>query len=598
MPFWTIWRVVLVPVCMSIAVFEDYRLNPTGLWFALASFVLFSLAKAVTRIGPKIEKSARTWDSPLKLYLLAGIPFLLFTWKAAIKYENLVAASHAMKSWSNLRYLWNVVPSILIQLLFTTSMNSAYPYSSNDLACGALEDPHPDAQTAVRATLHTGFFISIFGIIGNEHNLIDWLQVISFTIIYIASVGPRHIGYYPPRFVNMLTRLARRKQTPIQAHPWQFPLVLIGTTLAFAVSMSCNTMFLLDTFAYNRDARTWFANPVVNLDKIWRPPKVRSFDLIIAHSAGDPQDQIAELITSYTSSPEIASFSPEVQVYSKDPTLDLSNVGHLRGSQFTGPISVQLLANAGGPTASYLHHIITNWDKLSQQTLFITTTPSTPPIDPVLMRQRLSDYFIYGSFPMPDANEKTAFLNLGPMEVCNCGECKDSTGWEDSFHLLPSMWGGANPGVGRCENILLTRGNYFIASAARLRGVKKDMWELLYDALVKEDVKNAWAHDATKLPKPLPFEPLVGRWFQGSREEVHTGGALGNETKGEVKVVDKPPGVYGKTDSLERPWLGMTVERLWGVLLQCSARGIAWRCPNLERGWRLGGEKRDCGCVD
>ncbi|CAG8972128.1 hypothetical protein HYALB_00008133 [Hymenoscyphus albidus] len=599
MPLWTLWIVILIPLCLTLVVFEDYRLNTAGLWFALASFFLFSLAKAVMRIGPKIEKSARTWDSPLKLYLVAGIPFLLVTWKAVITHENMVAASHVMGSWSNIRYLWNVVPSILLQLLFTTSMNSAYPYSSNDQACGALEDPHPDASTAVRATLHTSFFTSLFGaIFGKERNLMDWLQVISFIIIYIASVGPRHIAFYPPRFVNMLTRIARRKQTPIQAQPWQLPLVLIGTTLVFAILMSCNAIFLIDTFAYNRDAQTWFVDPTVNLDKIWRPPAVRSMDIIIAHSAGDPQEQIAELITRYTSLGSVANFGPSVIIYSKDPTLDLANVGHLRGPTFEGPISVATLSNSGGPTASYLYHIITNWDKLSQQTLFITTTPSTPPINPDHLHQRLSDYFIYGSFPMPDASDKTSFLNLGPMEVCNCGSCKDSTGWEDSFKLLPSMYGGANPGLDRCGSVLLTRGNHFVASAARLRGIKKDIYEMLRDALEKADVKNSWAHEADRLPKPLPFEPLIGRWFPGTREEVPSGGVLRNETKGEVKVVEIPPGVYGKSDTLERPWLGMTVERLWGVLLQCSSEAIAWRCPGLGTGWRLGGQKGDCGCID
>ena len=79
--------------------------------------------------------------------------------------------------------------------------------------------------------------------------------------------------------------------------------------------------------------------------------------------------------------------------------------------------------------------------------------------------------------------------------------------------------------------------------------------------------------------------------------------ASGNVTEKTSKiegttVVEELPGVYGLSDSLERPWLGFTVERLWGILLQCSRKEIAWRCPSLEKGWRVGWVKSDCECID
>ena len=103
--------------------------------------------------------------------------------------------------------------------------------------------------------------------------------------------------------------------------------------------------------------------------------------------------------------------------------------------------------------------------------------------------------------------------------------------------------------------------------------MKRDIWQMLYDALVNEDVGNAWAHNRDKLPKRLEGEKAMGRW-------------------------DPEEGVFGREDSLVHPVLGRTVERLWGILLQCSEGSIAWRCPNLERGWRRGGEREDCGCIE
>jgi hypothetical protein len=134
------------------------------------------------------------------------------------------------------------------------------------------------------------------------------------------------------------------------------------------------------------------------------------------------------------------------------------------------------------------------------------------------------------------------------------------------------MFGAVFPASPKCDSVLLTYGNNFVASAARIRGVKREIWQLFYDALVNEDLGNAWAHDKSKLPVRLQGEGEVGRWGKG--------------------------GVYERGDSLESPFLGLTVERLWGVLLQCNEARLAWNCPSLWRGSRMGGGKEDCGCIE
>ena len=122
------------------------------------------------------------------------------------------------------------------------------------------------------------------------------------------------------------------------------------------------------------------------------------------------------------------------------------------------------------------------------------------------------------------------------------------------------------------KRVLLTKGNNFIASAARIRGVKKDVYEMLYGALVYQDVANAWAHDKKKLPVMSKGEEGKGRWKKGE--------------------------IYGEQDRLERPWLGFTIERLWGTLLQCGGAKHDWTCPGALRGWRRWGTEHDCGCID
>ena len=65
---------------------------------------------------------------------------------------------------------------------------------------------------------------------------------------------------------------------------------------------------------------------------------------------------------------------------------------------------------------------------------------------------------------------------------------------------------------------------------------------MLYDGLVDRDLANAWAHKKEKMPVVLEGEEGRGRFAKGA--------------------------VYGEGDSLEKPYLGLTVERLWGVLLR------------------------------
>jgi hypothetical protein len=570
---WRSPKVLLVILGAALVVYEDYHLDTEALLFALAGFSLSSLSKVISKVGPKIEsKGTQTWESPLKVYLLASIIPLVMAGFATSKFENMVMAGHVVQSWTIGYRLVSIGPAVALHALFGSSLNSAFPFISQEHVGGALEEPSDFAREAAATTLQTGFWIFVVGVLGQEMNFIDWFQVITFTLIYILCVGPKQIGYYPPRVLNIITRIFRRRPLPIHAEPWQFSFFLVTTTIAFAVLVSTNVMYWVDNVAYHRNLKFWHGPNPISLDTAYRPPQVRSFDIVIAHSAGDPLDSITSLLSTIVLSPQISMLQPRVTVYTKDPIFNTttSNPASLT-DLFTGALNFQYLPNIGGPTATFLHHILYSWSFLPVQTLFLSTNTSPPAALP-LLSSRLTDYFLPLAFPLPDALPKSGFLNLGPQEVCSCTQCFDSRGWEDSFHLLPSMFGAAYPTAPTCDSVILTHGNNFVATAARIRGIKRDVWQLLYDALVNPDWENAWAHNSERLPVKLEGEKNVGRWGKG--------------------------GVFEKADSLEWPYLGLTVERLWGVLLQCSEAGIAWGCPSPWKGTRLGGSEADCGCIE
>jgi hypothetical protein len=490
----------------------------------------------------------------------------MITWYAAFKLENTSLALQTARSWSILEAAKNLAPAVLLQLIFNSSMNSAYPFSSKDQS-GVLDGGSPQATTSVATTLQTGFWIVCIGVFG-ENNLVNWFQVLAFTFVYGVCVGPKHIGYYPPRILNMIARLFRWTPQPIHAEPWQFPFFLFSTTVIFIILVSSNVMYWCDTVGYNGNLKTWMSPNTINVDSLYRPPRSPQLEIVIAHSAGDPVESISELIAAFASMPEIERLGPRIKLYTKDSSLNATDFSTFKGT-FEGELSPQVLHNAGGVTATFLYHIILSWGFLPIHTLFLTTSST---ISPSLTVTRFRDYYISPGFPIPDALPKTGFLNLGEYASCQCDSCYDATGWSDTFHLVPSMWGATRPSSAQCDSVLLTYGNNFVASAARIRGVKRDVWELLYDALVNEDLGNAWAHDEEKLPK---------------------------EVIGNVRAPwDPQRGLFDEKDSLQRPYLGFTIERLWGIFLQCSTPEVAWRCPNMLRGWRVGGEREDCSCLD
>lgn len=343
--YWGMYRVFFVMTGVAIAVPFDYRLNARALAVALAGYFLSSLSKVAAKLGPRIsQRSTPTWERPLEIYLLGGIPPLIIAAYAMLKYENIAAAVHIWRSWTWLYRFAKLGPAVILQVLFVSSMNSAYPFISIEHVGGALEEDVDAARDAAAFTLQAGFLITLLGVMGRqEQTLVDWVQVIAFVLIYIITVGPKAIGYYPPRALNLFLRLIRRRPLHIQSEPWQFTIVLVFTISIFAVLLSSNTMLWINTIAYDRSSARYLDPKTLNLDTLYRPPTLRSFDIIIAHSTDNPFSSISALISTFTSVSAIASTGPKIKIYTQDPLFAIT------------PTTTLLLRNETGFQG--MHHI-------------------------------------------------------------------------------------------------------------------------------------------------------------------------------------------------------------------------------------------------
>ncbi|KAF2020563.1 hypothetical protein BU24DRAFT_416233 [Aaosphaeria arxii CBS 175.79] len=206
--------------------------------------------------------------------------------------------------------------------------------------------------------------------------------------------------------------------------------------------------------------------------------------------------------------------------------------------QQTGADHVITLPNIGREGETFLNHILNRWDNLARQTIFLQAGIHNP-----------REFYTYMSNYYSRA--QTGFLNLGwPGRLCDCENCSDRFGWQDNLRFIPQVYNQVYNST-LCKKVLLSYKGQFIVSAARIRGIGKavyyDLWQAFADT-------NSWAH--------------------------------------------QPSYLQGRPDSMSAPDFGYTMERLWNLLFQCSSVDVAWKCPTLLSGWRLGGSIGDCQCFD
>jgi hypothetical protein len=204
-------------------------------------------------------------------------------------------------------------------------------------------------------------------------------------------------------------------------------------------------------------------------------------------------------------------------------------------AQLGATILVIKRPNVGREGETYLYHILSRFDTLAAHTLFIQAHAHNF----WEIRRWIETYLV----------PNTGMLSLGfSGNTCECNNCLDRWGWEDGAAVSSYCERVYNKA---CSIALLSYKGQFIASARHLRGISREVYEDLHSALVDP---YSWAHS----------EPYL----------------------------------RNRPDSMNAPYFGYTLERLWSNLLQCSEIDIALKCPTLLSGTRRGGDPSDCQCFD
>ncbi|WPG99117.1 Hypothetical protein R9X50_00192800 [Acrodontium crateriforme] len=259
-----------------------------------------------------------------------------------------------------------------------------------------------------------------------------------------------------------------------------------------------------------------------SLDQAFHPRA--DFDIVVARY-DEPSTDIAQNLNLLLQAPRFQTLQSRIHFYNKnlDTTTFADDIEDLMNG--LANISVTPSENIGRESEAYLHHIVSTWDDLAAHTLFMQAEPH----DFKLARNQMEQYLLPETGFMPLAYEG-AFCR-------DCNHCHDHS-WSENPAVLSALYSNANSGA-PCKDLVLTYRGQFVASAARIRGNEKAMYEGLLEQLRNP---NSSMHSASYTPS---------EW---NSDQV---------------------------DSMNAPTFGFTLERLWGVLMQCSDLRLAYWTPSM-----------------
>ena len=517
----------------------EYRLHVAGLVTAILALLLAGIARALRQFIS--EQMPDTFHEARTNILLCGTGLVI---------TGTVATYHAEESWGG---FFNALQPNHFLLLAANALFTATAMLIGQSLLSPMDEV--DSGTAIYPTEYSWYYLTpvlMVGALGLASTLtlrrsyMSWYQLIFFLLSMLCMVGASNLNNNRN---NNWDKLQAYENVPNNDDR--------------CLVYSDGGLGLADSDATRSAEERWRRRIVLQrgclalilLSGVWIPYLMFNFSENIYRAPLKVNPTV-----DYGYTPEVA-VEVVISMY-KEPVEDVATListlkamPNLRESQIqiyvkdseanieqirtrTGANKVTTLPNIGREGETYLHHILDNWDMLAQHTVFLQADVHNPRE----FYPRIRNYF----HPL-----FTGMLNLGwSGYVCSCESCGDRFNWGDTTHLFPHIHDRINNSTS-CENVLLSYKGQFIVSARRIRGVDKSVYRFLHESFTNS---NSWAH--------------------------------------------QEPYLQGRPDSMSAPVYGYTLERMWNLLFQCNDMDVAWKCPTLLSGYRMGGSIEDCQCSD
>jgi Protein of unknown function (DUF3431) len=526
------WEAILVVAACAVILYNEYRLMVQGLIWGITGILFIGVSRALFAIGSEycLSTSVSAYHGFVIMTLMFG---MLMSGILMIRFE--MAQFSNLPSMKKIAFMFFNM-ACFIGTAFSGSSFLVYTPISFDVSNQQF------AHLPIRSLEFLPTFISnLLVLLVSIHStpvVVSWIQLAVFLTAAILLLGFEEIHNY----ISTCLSSTRSQDTKLSSTPHCEPpkanhLITI-TTLSLSIFLSSWAISNVSTASIND-----LPPPLTsNLDTIYHP--TMRFEIVVSMYDELPED-LSSLLSALKTTELLSKLSPTITIYTKHPSHSHPLIKE-ELKQKTGADKIEHLENLGREGGTYLHHIVTKWDELAEQTLFIQAhAHNVRELIP-----RINSYLI----------PESGFLSLGFAGItCSCGACSDRWGWEDKDAVIPDLFERIHGMT--CEGetpILLTYKGQFVASARRIRGIEKSIYEELLKRIMSKNL-------------------------------TETGGGEGRDWEG---------GVVGE-NTPDNPYFGFTVERTWGLLVQCATdQRIAAKCPTLLSGMGRGGEAGDCGCLD
>ncbi|TVY29279.1 hypothetical protein LHYA1_G001370 [Lachnellula hyalina] len=521
---WFPWEALISMGASAVVLYNEYRLMVPGLIWGVLGILFIGLARGCFIIGSERSGSDLAVQAKLKAYhgfismtLLFGMLFSGISGYFLEHIESIYPTSSGTISLIVVQ-----ISSIVGAIFSGTSLLAYSPISFQDSKARFSNIPLHSTEHIV--SFLSSILVLLASIYSNQVPVISRIQIAAYLSASFVLAGASGIHGYVVKATDASKELSKSPSSEIRKPTGVFS----GLVLLVAVILSSGFISFLASTSVNSVNQSLPST----FDLAYTPE--RRFDIVVSMYDEDPEI-VKGMLEAVKGTAMLKNLKPNVIIYTKDKTADLPKL-----KESTGANTVEFLENLGREGATYLHHIVHEWDSLAEQTMFIQAHAHN-------MRElipRIDDYLV----------PETGMLSLGFTGVeCDCETCGDRWGWEDKYDAIPALYEKVyGDSCSPSAPILLSYKGQFIASARRIRGISKNIYGDLLDMITSKD---GWIHNQT-----------------------YVGGAR---------------------DGPDNPYFGFTVERVWGLLMQCATDGrVAAKCPSLLSGMGRGGVVGDCQCLD
>ncbi|KAI9004762.1 triose-phosphate transporter family-domain-containing protein [Gaertneriomyces semiglobifer] len=234
-------------------------------------------------------------------------------------------------------------------------------------------------------------------------------------------------------------------------------------------------------------------------DEVQLPPKLGSTLDIVISSYDEHSKVMKNTITALTSHPAIASRKPRIILYSKHPKRSPEYL-----QKATGADIVLQLPNRGRESATYLWHLLSQYDALAKHTLFIQAKPHVF-FDGEKMAKWVSDRLLR-------FEENVGFLTLGPTHILPLRDINLLARWPRIGQTLSAVTGGEI----LPDNVAISYTGQFIVSRDRVRHRSRSIYRYILDLLQADE--QHWIHQESPkwFGKSTPSNPFFGHYVERS----------------------------------------------------------------------------------